>query len=71
VHPALQAKLPYMVVLVELPDAGNIRMVGNLVGDAEAEVEIGAAVEAVFEDHEGGGDVEPYTLVQWRVVEGS
>lgn len=64
VHPALSAKLPYLVVLVELPDAGNVRMVGNLLGDPEQAVEIGAEVEAVFEDH----PVEQVTLVQWRRV---
>jgi uncharacterized OB-fold protein len=68
VHPALAERLPYIVVLVELPDAGNVRMVGNLLGDPEQEVPIGATVEAVFEDHD---DVEePYTLVQWRLIEG-
>ena len=35
VHPALQNALPYVVVLVELPDAGNVRMVGNLLGDPQ------------------------------------
>jgi uncharacterized OB-fold protein len=64
VHPALQSKLPYLVVLVELPDAGNVRMVGNLLGDPQQEVAIGAAVEAVFEDH----PLEQVTLVQWRPV---
>jgi uncharacterized OB-fold protein len=64
VHPALNAKLPYMVVLVELPDAGNVRMVGNLLGDPEAPVEIGAEVEAIFEDH----PLEQVTLVQWQRV---
>ena len=59
VHPALNARLPYLVVLVELPDAGNVRMVGNLLGDPEQPVEIGAEVEAVFEDH----PVEQVTLV--------
>ncbi len=68
VHPALADRLPYLVVLVELPDAGNVRMVGNLLGDPEQEVPIGGEVEAVFEDHEGDGG--PYTLVQWRLVEG-
>ena len=63
VHPALAAKLPYIVVLVELPHAGNIRMVGNLLGDPKQEIEIGAPVEAVFEDH------DDHTLVQWRFVE--
>jgi uncharacterized OB-fold protein len=50
------------VVVVELPDAGNIRMVGNLLGDPMQEVRIDAEVEAVFEDREGG------TLVQWRLA---
>jgi uncharacterized OB-fold protein len=50
-----------MVVLVELPDAGNVRMVGNLVGDPREELTIGTTVEVVFEDHEQG-----FTLVQWK-----
>ena len=33
VHPALKGHGPYIVVLVELPDAGNVRMLGNLLGD--------------------------------------
>ena len=54
-----------MVVLVELPQAGDVRMIGNLLGDAEQPVPIGAEVEPVFEDHD---DVDtPYTLVQWRI----
>lgn len=62
VHPSLREACPYMVVLVELPDAGNVRMVGNLLGDPMAEVVIGSAVEAVFEDQPDDG----VTLVQWR-----
>ena len=66
VHPALTNQGPYLVVLIELPQAGNIRMVGNLLGDPLQVIEIGAEVEAVFEDHDG---IEaPYTLVQWRVL---
>ena len=66
-HPALAERLPYIVVLIELPDAGNVRMVGNLLGDSAQEVPIGAEVEAVFEDHPDAD--EPYALVQWRLVE--
>jgi uncharacterized OB-fold protein len=62
VHPALKHACPYIVVVVELPDADNLRMVGNLLGDPRQEVNIGAPVEAVFEDHAADG----YTLVQWR-----
>ena len=33
--PALNGHGPYIVVLVELPEYGNIRMVGNLLGDPQ------------------------------------
>ena len=33
---------PYVVVLVELPEADGIRMIGNLVDPPEAEIPIGA-----------------------------
>jgi uncharacterized OB-fold protein len=66
VHPALKDQGAYVVVLVELPDADNVRMVGNLLADPEADVPIGAEVEAVFEDHPVGD--MPYTLVQWKLV---
>jgi uncharacterized OB-fold protein len=62
-HPALRGACPYLVVVVELPDAGSVRMVGNLLGDPMREVEFDAEVEAVFEDHDDG-----FTLVQWRLA---
>jgi uncharacterized OB-fold protein len=64
VHPALAAACPYIVVVVELPHAGSVRMLGNLLGDPRQPVEIGAPVEAVFEHHH---DAEPpFSLLQWR-----
>jgi uncharacterized protein len=66
VHPALKDHGPYIIVLVELPGADNIRMIGNLLDDPKQEVPIGAEVEAVFEPHDDGDN--PYTLVQWRRV---
>jgi uncharacterized protein len=66
VHPALTDQGPYLVVLVEFPQADNLRMLGNMIGDPLQDVIIGSEVEAVFEDHD---DAEvPYTLVQWRCV---
>jgi len=62
VHPALAGHGPYVVVLVELPEYGNVRMVGNLLGDPKQEVRIGSAVEAVFEHH------TEFTLVQWKLA---
>ena len=65
-HAALNGHGPYLIVLVELPDYGNIRMVGNLLGDPKQEVKIGAPVEAVFEAHEEANPA--FTLVQWRLA---
>ena len=64
VHPALKGHVPYIAVLVELPHAGRIRMLGNLLGDPMQEVRIGDTVEAVFEPHDEAAT--PYTLVQWK-----
>ena len=47
VHPALKDHGPYIVVLVELPDAGNVRMLGNLLGDPKQEVLIGAVLSGL------------------------
>jgi uncharacterized OB-fold protein len=69
VHPALRSHGPYVVVLVELPHAGHVRMIGNLLGDPRQDVRIGDRVEAVFESHEE--ERPPYALVHWRVDEGS
>ena len=64
VHPALADACPYVVVIVEFPEAGGIRMLGNLVDDPEKDVLIGSRLEAVYEDHD---DADPaYTLVQWK-----
>jgi uncharacterized OB-fold protein len=66
VHPALRDAGPYIVVVVELPQAGNVRLLGNLLGDPGQDVVIGAEVEAVFEHH---ADADPpYTLLQWRLA---
>jgi uncharacterized protein len=58
--PALAGSVPYVAVLVTLPRAGNVRMIGNLLGDQRAPVSIGSRVRAVFEHH------ERYSLVQWQ-----
>ena len=69
VHPALKDHGPYIVVLVELPEAGGIRMLGNLLGDPHQAVTIGAQVEAVFEPHDDAK--VPFTLVHWKASERS
>ena len=66
VHPALQGHGPYIVVLVEIPDADRIRLIGNLLGDSQQTVTIGAPVEAAFEHHASADP--PFTLLQWRLA---
>jgi uncharacterized OB-fold protein len=61
VHPALKHAGPYIIAVIELPDANNIRMVGNLIGDPMQDAPFDAEVEAVFEDHPEA------TLVQWKL----
>ena len=67
VHPALNEQGPYVIVLVEFPDHDGARMVGNLLGNPRQDVEIGAAVRAVFEHHQD--DDPAHTLVHWEVVD--
>jgi uncharacterized OB-fold protein len=59
-HPALAAAAPYVVLLVELDDAPEVRLIGNWVGDQMTPIRIGSPVRAVFEDH------KDYTLVHWE-----
>jgi uncharacterized OB-fold protein len=65
-HPALNEACPYITVVVELPDAGGVRVIGNLVGDPKQPVNIGAAVTGVFEQHETADPA--YALLHWKVV---
>lgn len=64
VHPVLKEHGPYVAVVVELPHAGRVRMVGNLLGDPMQEVRIGSEVQGVFEHHPEA--LPPYSLLQWR-----
>lgn len=66
VHSALNDHVPYIVVVVELPHAGNVRMLGSLLGDPEQEVVIGAEVEGVVDHHAQAST--PHTLLHWRYV---
>jgi uncharacterized OB-fold protein len=64
-HAVLRNHGPYIAVLVELPHADGVRMVGNLLGDPMQEVAIGTEVEGVFEHHRDSDP--PHSLLQWRV----
>ncbi|MBI2864600.1 MAG: OB-fold domain-containing protein [Chloroflexi bacterium] len=49
-HPALKDRVPFNIVVVELPDAGNVRMTSNVVDTPFEELYIGMPVEVVFEE---------------------
>ena len=66
VHPALAEHGPYIVLLVELPQADGVRILGNLLGDPRQEVTIGEQVIASFEHHQDAD--QPFTLLQWHLA---
>ena len=62
----LLGAVPYVVVVVELAEAGGIRLVGNLLLDDvdTADIVVGAPVRGVFTDYEVDG--REYTLLHWQ-----
>lgn len=64
VHTALVGHGPYLLVLVELPEADGVRIIGNLLGDPQQQVTIGARVQGEFEHHTEAP--EPFSLLHWR-----
>jgi uncharacterized OB-fold protein len=52
--PALQAHVPYVVILVELDDVPGVRLISNLIGGSEDAVEIGMRVELVWDEAASG-----------------
>jgi len=48
-HPALKDHGPYNVSLIQLDDVPEIRVIGNVIDIDPAQVQIGLAVEVVFE----------------------
>ncbi|MGE3771832.1 MAG: Zn-ribbon domain-containing OB-fold protein [Gammaproteobacteria bacterium] len=54
VHPAAVARVPYVVVEVELDEQPGLRLIANLVDGAAADIAIDAPVEVCFEQHRNG-----------------
>jgi hypothetical protein len=50
-----------VAVLVELPDADLVRLLGNLVNPPDGPIPIGAELGPVFEHHSS------YSLLLWRL----
>jgi uncharacterized OB-fold protein len=49
-HPGFAKDRPYAILLVELPDAGGVHMISNIVGCNPEDLKIGMLVEVAFED---------------------
>jgi uncharacterized OB-fold protein len=61
VLPSFAARVPFAVVLVELDEDPQLRVVGNLLGVPVADVQLGVRVRVDFEAVAGG-----IALPQWR-----
>jgi uncharacterized OB-fold protein len=61
VDPTFVSRVPYVAVLVELPDADLVRLLGNLVYPPDGPIPIGAELGPVFEHHSS------YSLLLWRL----
>jgi len=61
--PTLKDRLPYIVVVVRIPAADNVKVLGNLLGDGNQEIAIGDRVRVAFEDKADA------TLIHWRLEE--
>jgi uncharacterized OB-fold protein len=61
VDPKLIPVVPYVALLVELPGADRVRLLGNLVDAPDGPIPIGAELFSVFEHH------STYSLLLWRL----
>jgi uncharacterized protein len=64
--PVLKDHLPYVAALVELPEAGNRRLLGMLVGPTDR-LRIGADVRGVIQAASDLTNDQP--VLRWRLVE--
>lgn len=63
VLPAFQDRVPYAVVLVELEEDPNLRLVGNVLDAPPDRVRIGSPVHVAFQEIS-----EEISLPQWRLA---
>ena len=68
VHPALQERVPYLVVVVSVDGAPGCNVAGNVVGCPPEAVKIGARVRAVYEEAEDPTSGQSLLIPQWELV---
>ena len=66
-HPALVERGPYAVAIISVDGAPGCSVTGNVVGCAPEAVEIGARVQAVFEEVEDPRSGETLKIPQWEL----
>ncbi|MBM2826402.1 MAG: hypothetical protein HW403_466 [Dehalococcoidia bacterium] len=49
-HPATRDRVPYNVVVVQLDDCGQVKLVSNLVDCANEDIQVGMKVQVAWED---------------------
>jgi len=62
--PEMQGRTPFVTLLVDLPQAGGARLIGQLVGP-EVGLAIGAAVEGVIEPPDRAN---PLAALRWKLA---
>ena len=62
VHPAAVARVPYVVVEVELDEQRDLRMVSNLVDCETDAIQFDAPVRVAFETHASGQKLPVFRL---------
>lgn len=68
-HPLLKGRVPYNVVIVSLDSHPDVRIVGNVVDVAAADLRIGGRVKATWAEIPAGeGRDQTIYLPQWRAI---
>ena len=52
--PALAESVPYVIAIVKLPDAGDVKLITNIIDCDVESLEIGQELEVVWSDDNGG-----------------
>ena len=62
VHPAAHARVPYLIVEIELAEQSGLTMISNLIDATAAEIAIGASVAVAFARHLNGQQLPVFRL---------
>jgi uncharacterized OB-fold protein len=68
IHPALKARVPYVVAVVSVDGAPGCNVVGNVIDCPPEAVEIGARVSATYENVTDPSSGEQLRIPQWKLT---